>query len=385
MGRPLGSRNKPKTSLPNDLLDELREQDEEFVERDNRKVLDVANGSNDSDNEESSESDDDFAIEFESTKVPPSTAPPPKTSKPAKKAKAVITGRVKKPLDAVVLTQRNLDLFMRNVEANKNLQYELLNTNLLSLSSSVEKSTKTICKAITNLSESLFNMFTNNSNLGLHRAVHEVKIKKEPKSNSSDIIVLDSSPTLPVKTLAPRQLYPMHESTAIQSQSGATTFRPENQTKVQPVKLEPSKVDYERLIALTGKTNDISKMAIIAFQEFWAAEKRAGLFKSGEYNVYGMVPMGSKEERKPLDYQRLTLMQSFLQDKMPHGMDKEGLWRACVRAINKKLHTYKEKAGGVKDESFDEDGGGKRGDKLTLYNDTMFKCPNQCDGPIFYQ
>jgi hypothetical protein len=376
MGRPLGSRNKPKTSLPNDLLDELREQDEEFVERDNRKVLDIANGSNDSDNEESSESedesDDDFAIEVESTKVPPSTAPPPKTSKPAKKAKAVITGRVKKPLDAVALTQRNLDLFMRNVEANKNLQYELLNTNLLSLSSSVEKSTKTICKAITNLSESLFNMFTNNSNLGLHRAVHEVKIKKEPKSNSSDIIVLDSSQTLPFKTMASRQLYPMHESTAIQ-------------TKVQPVKLEPSKVDYERLIALTGKTNDISKMAIIAFQEFWAAEIRAGLFKSGEYNVYGMVPKGSKEERKPLDYQRLTLMQSFLQDKMPHGMDKEVLWRACVRAINKKLHTYKEKAGGVKDESIDEDGGGKRGDKLTLYNDTIFKFPTQCDGPIFYQ
>jgi hypothetical protein len=100
MGRPLGSRNKPKPSLANDLLDELREQDEEFVERDNRKVLDVANGSNDSDNEESSESedesDDDFAIEFESTKVPPSTAPPPKTSKPAKKAKAVIFIKIKK-------------------------------------------------------------------------------------------------------------------------------------------------------------------------------------------------------------------------------------------------------------------------------------------------
>jgi hypothetical protein len=353
MGRPLGSKNKPKTSLPNDLLDELREQDEEFVERDNRKVLDVANGSNDSDSDESSdsedESDDDFAIEFESTKVPPSTAPPPKTtnvnlvsSKTVKKAKAVKTGRVKKPLDAVALTQRNLDLFMRNVESNKNLQYELLNTNLLSLSSSIEKSTKTICKAITNLSESLFNMFTNNSNLGLNRAVHEVKIKKEPKWDSSDIIVLDSSPTLSVKTMPPRQLYPMYESTTIQSQSGATTFRPDNQTKVsastgQLVKLEPSKIDYERLIAITGKTNDISKMAIIAFQEFWAAEIRAGLFKSGDYNVYGMVPKGSKEEKKPLDYQRLSLMQIFLQDKMPHGSDKEGL---CQNFEVRILGTY---------------------------------------------
>ena len=100
-----------------------------------------------------------------------------------------------------------------------------------------------------------------------------------------------------------------------------------------------------------------------------------------------MVPKGSKDEKKPLDYQRLSLMQIFLQDKMPHGSDKEGLWRKCVVAINKKLHTYKEKDGGVKDggnDSMDENGGGKRGE-LTLYNETIFKRPTQCDGPIFYQ
>ena len=66
----------------------------------------------------------------------------------------------------------------------------------------------------------------------------------------------------------------------------------------QLVKPEPSKIDYERLIAITGKTNDISKMAIIAFKEFWVEEIRAGLFKSGDYNVYGMVPKGSKDEEK---------------------------------------------------------------------------------------
>ena len=41
------------------------------------------------------------------------------SSKLAKKAKAVKTGRVKKPLDALALTQRNLGLFMRNAESNK--------------------------------------------------------------------------------------------------------------------------------------------------------------------------------------------------------------------------------------------------------------------------
>ena len=32
MGRPKGSKNRPKTSLPADLLEELREQEEGFVE-----------------------------------------------------------------------------------------------------------------------------------------------------------------------------------------------------------------------------------------------------------------------------------------------------------------------------------------------------------------
>ena len=63
MGRPKGSKNRPKTSLPADLLEELREQEEGFVERDNFKVLDVANGLDESESEseldESSDSDFD--------------------------------------------------------------------------------------------------------------------------------------------------------------------------------------------------------------------------------------------------------------------------------------------------------------------------------------
>ena len=39
-------------------------------------------------------------------------------------------------------------------------------------------------------------------------------------------------------------------------------------------------------------------MAILGFKEFWAAEIRAGYFKSGDYNVYGMVPNRSKDEKK---------------------------------------------------------------------------------------
>ena len=60
MGRPKGSKNRPKTSLPADLLEELREQEEGFVERDNFKVLDVANGLDESESELDESSDSDF-------------------------------------------------------------------------------------------------------------------------------------------------------------------------------------------------------------------------------------------------------------------------------------------------------------------------------------
>ncbi len=75
----LGSKNKPK----NALFEELREQDEELVRQDNRKVLDLVNGSNDSDSDEGSESEHesyyDFEIELSTEKVLPSTLPPPST------------------------------------------------------------------------------------------------------------------------------------------------------------------------------------------------------------------------------------------------------------------------------------------------------------------
>ena len=54
----------------------------------------------------------------------------------------------------------------------------------------------------------------------------------------------------------------------------------------QLVKLEPSKIGYERLIVVTGKTNDISKM------------QSPFLFTNGDYNMHEMVPKGSKDEKK---------------------------------------------------------------------------------------
>jgi len=62
------------------------------------------------------------------------------------------------------------------------------------------------------------------------------------------------------------------------------------------------------------------------------------LFRDGLYNVYDCSPKGSHQVRYPLDSGKVI----FLQDKMPHGQDKDLLWRRCVTAIHKKLYTLKD-------------------------------------------
>jgi hypothetical protein len=106
MGRPKGSKNRPKTSLPADLLEELREQEEGFIERDNIKVLDVANGIDESESEseldESSDSDFDpkhdlDLVSLHSSQssqsstlpelVPSSSSKPPPSTQPVQQSK----------------------------------------------------------------------------------------------------------------------------------------------------------------------------------------------------------------------------------------------------------------------------------------------------------
>ena len=55
MGRKKGSKNKNKTSLSDDLIAEVTQQDEAFVHKDNAKVLGVANGESTDDEEQDSE------------------------------------------------------------------------------------------------------------------------------------------------------------------------------------------------------------------------------------------------------------------------------------------------------------------------------------------
>jgi hypothetical protein len=72
MGRPLGSKNR--RTLPAGLLEEAAQQDEDFVQKDNTKVLGVANGANgESTDEEEEDSEDEWLPSLTPTASSPSS------------------------------------------------------------------------------------------------------------------------------------------------------------------------------------------------------------------------------------------------------------------------------------------------------------------------
>jgi hypothetical protein len=100
MGRPKGSKNR--RSFAADLLDEVTQQDEEFVRKDNAKVLGVANGES-TDEDEDDESKDEWlpSLAPSSTKLISSSQPMSEEAKAPKSAKSNLVNfvepRVAKP------------------------------------------------------------------------------------------------------------------------------------------------------------------------------------------------------------------------------------------------------------------------------------------------
>ena len=198
MGRPRGSKNK--NTLAREVMEAVNDQDEAYVEDENAKVLDVANGCNDSSEseselDESQDSDFDPAIEMNS-QASSSSQPLPKLTQRRKsttgaKSKALTQtkptkkmGRVKKPLDAVELTQRNFELFRRGLESRQNNQFELLNENFRTFATSMQQTTKSICKMIYGLNKNLvsfLNFQKNNSNLAIKRHTSDNPVTKDRK------------------------------------------------------------------------------------------------------------------------------------------------------------------------------------------------------------
>jgi hypothetical protein len=93
-------------------------------------------------------------------------------------------------------------------------------------------------------------------------------------------------------------------------------------------------------MGLKKATSGLVKPTLIAgaaFDFIFQHEINGGLFSNGDYNVYGNAPNGQKTVYLPLNAAKMEILESHVKDRMDQGADKDGLWKKCVKALNRKL------------------------------------------------
>ena len=63
----------------------------------------------------------------------------------------------------------------------------------------------------------------------------------------------------------------------------------------------------------------------------------SNIFKEANYNVYGIPPNGSKDEYLPLNKTKMIALERYVRHRMEQSVDKESLWKKCVKALNRKI------------------------------------------------
>ena len=94
------------------------------------------------------------------------------------------------------------------------------------------------------------------------------------------------------------------------------------------------------LCELNEATERYSKPTLIAgacFDVIFKQEIESNIFKEANYNVYGIPPNGSKDEYLPLNKTKMIALERYVRDRMEQSVDKESLWKKCVKALNRKI------------------------------------------------
>ena len=70
--------------------------------------------------------------------------------------------------------------------------------------------------------------------------------------------------------------------------------------------------DYNEFIAIAKLYLKPTQMAVNLFSEIFKVEKAEGIFRNGEYNLYGRSSKGSVEVKKALDAAKFRYLRSLL-------------------------------------------------------------------------
>jgi hypothetical protein len=398
-GRPPGSGKNHRAAMDPVLRAAITGQDEAQAEKENAHVLSLVTSADKHQNfysdEDDEDDDDEMDAPFEvsglanlpeasqkrsrtSTQVGQSQ---PSQSQPNSKATGKgstkpTVKRLKPAINAAELTQQNYDLFVRALESKCNNQFQLLNENFKTYTRNQERSTVSLVHILNTINTTLTNV---SQFQAYNTPVAKVKSesKRQSMGNQMDLICLDSTTetsktsssfnsTLPALSLS--HLRPYIWEADLEQASNAPPPPPHSQYQPPPPHMpqhfqapaapvahhfqapppahvstpvsslsSPYLPDYNALMEAAAKKPTSTALARDCFEIIFEHEIRDGLFQFGQYNLYGRTMRGSNDRKFPLDSGKVHALRAFVEDKLPHGCNRETERHKCVDAIHRRI------------------------------------------------
>jgi hypothetical protein len=87
---------------------------------------------------------------------------------------------------------------------------------------------------------------------------------------------------------------------------------------------------------VAAKKPNSTGLARECFEIILEQEIRVGLFQHGQYNLHGRTMRGSND-RSFLLTGKVHALRAFVEEKLPHGCNKETEWHKCVDVVHRRI------------------------------------------------
>jgi hypothetical protein len=101
--------------------------------------------------------------------------------------------------------------------------------------------------------------------------------------------------------------------------------------------------DYNALMECVRQKPSLTVLAVNCFKIIFASEIKDGTFSHGLYNLYGRAMKGATDRKFPCDSAKVHALRDFIEDKVPHGGNKDTEWHKCQDAIHRYIGDLRRK------------------------------------------
>jgi hypothetical protein len=99
--------------------------------------------------------------------------------------------------------------------------------------------------------------------------------------------------------------------------------------------------DYNALMECVRPKPSVTVLAVNCFKIIFAVDIKEGTFAHGLYNLYARAMKGSTDRKFPCDSAKVHALREFIEDKVPHGGNKDSEWHKCQDAIHRYIGDLK--------------------------------------------